>query len=566
MPGYGRTGRIWILLPEFYDAFKEWQEQNLASLLSISLKMQKLDNFTQAEELQQNIIMYGNVLEEKYGMAGSEAIHQLEECCETIYRLSVGEISVAQCGVVLQEQLKVFGEMVVAAKKKRERHISIVLIAKDEDRDICEWLDYHRMIGVEHFYVYDNGSRPSFRYLLEPYIRNGLVTYHWFPGELKQLEAYNHALKNYALDTRYMAFIDADEFLVSVSGAPICGVIDDIMNEYNKREKRIPGQAGGIGVNWRCYGSSGYVEAADGLLMETHTMRAQDMQEDNCHIKTICNPRVVRSFPMTPHNCEYEKGYYTISENGSFIPGAFFYDSQCNRLRINHYYMKSEKEYFEKVKRGWPIWKHSEIPDETIRQQFAKLCDVYNAVLDEILVPYGKRMREMPSAGLKYAMYDGEDYKFLCRLIAEKGAKSVLDIGLLLKRLGLLCRQLGAVSVPEEVKLIGVGFSDDTGIPVYEVIYQELHTLEEWLDAPQRETEHYDIMSLLHVKPFVPPGVWNRLLDFGKSKCDYLLLDEWEICESERNAGNDEAGRNDESERKDVAMRRIYRVYVRTEK
>ncbi|MGN0346907.1 MAG: glycosyltransferase family 2 protein [Lachnospiraceae bacterium] len=546
------------MLPEFFDEFKKWYEQNLVSLLTISVKMQKMDTFTQAEELQQNIILFGNHLEEKYHMEDSDAIHKLEECCETIYRLSAGEITAPECGTLLRAQLKEFGKMMVAARERLERHTSIVLIAKNEDRDICEWLDYHRMIGIEHFYIYDNGSEPSFRFLLEPYICNGLVTYHWFPGEVKQLEAYNHALKNYEMDTRYMAFIDADEFLVSVEGRPICQVIDEIIDGYNRRKKRLSGQAGGIGVNWRSYGSSGYVEPAEGSVIETHTLRARDMEEDNIHIKTICNPRVVRCFPSTPHDCEYEKGYYTISENGSCIPGPFFFDSQCRRLRINHYYMKSEKEYFEKVRRGWPIWKHKEIPDEDIQLMFRDLCDAYNAVSDDILVPYGKKMREMPSAGLKYAMYCRKDYETFCAQIAQKKAKRVLDVGMLLKRFGLLSRQYEANAIEDDVVLVGIFFPDDTPVPAYRVIYNKQYSLEEWLSEREREKEHYDLMNLIHAKPFVSPRIWNRLLEFGKSKCDYILLDEWESGGTNGSAALGEIGGNTSPER-------IYKVYSRRE-
>ena len=46
--------------------------------------------------------------------------------------------------------------------KKKERktlyYSSICAIFKDEARFLREWLEYHRLIGIEHFYLYNNFS------------------------------------------------------------------------------------------------------------------------------------------------------------------------------------------------------------------------------------------------------------------------------------------------------------------------------------------------------------------------------------------------------------------------
>ena len=65
-----------------------------------------------------------------------------------------------------------------------------------------------------------------------------------------------------------------------------------------------------------------------------------------------------------------------------------FFDSKCNKLRINHYYMKSKKEYFEKLKRGWPICKHEEFSMEQMEKMFREKCDAGNIVYDAIMLRY----------------------------------------------------------------------------------------------------------------------------------------------------------------------------------
>ena len=47
---------------------------------------------------------------------------------------------------------------------------------KNEGRYLREWLEYHRLVGVDYFYLYDNGSRDRSVQVLQPYIREGLIT------------------------------------------------------------------------------------------------------------------------------------------------------------------------------------------------------------------------------------------------------------------------------------------------------------------------------------------------------------------------------------------------------
>lgn len=375
------------MLPEIYKEFSNFILTTKNDAFKILNVLKDNPDAELYSSYQEYIIGFGTVLENQYGFEGSKIITEIETHCEDIYN--------ALCSTNYEESyqklvdgftniINDIGKTVV----EKDTHTAIVLIAKDENRDIKEWLEYHLIVGIEHFYIYDNGSHESFKKILDSYIEKGIVTYHWFPGELKQLEAYNHAIEHYKKDVRYMAFIDADEFLVSMEDKKIPQVIDAIIDKYENGKYKISGHAGGIGINWRNYGTSGNIESADELVIKSHIMRTFDDNEINVHIKTIANPRVLRGFSNTPHAPEYEKGYYSISENGSYIPSAFFFDSKCELIRINHYYMKSEKEYFEKVRRGWPIWKHEEKSEEWIRNQYEIRLEEYNKVEDDILVKY----------------------------------------------------------------------------------------------------------------------------------------------------------------------------------
>ena len=58
-------------------------------------------------------------------------------------------------------------------------------IYRDEAAYLREWVEFHRVVGVERFYLYDNHSVDDHRHALAPYIADGTVVLHdWplFPG------------------------------------------------------------------------------------------------------------------------------------------------------------------------------------------------------------------------------------------------------------------------------------------------------------------------------------------------------------------------------------------------
>lgn len=91
--------------------------------------------------------------------------------------------------------------------------LAVVAILKNEGPYLKEWLDYHLLAGVDHFYIYDNDSTDNQAEVAKPYVEAGLVDYIPFPGQAMQFAAYNDAVKKFKFQSRYMAFIDGDEFI-----------------------------------------------------------------------------------------------------------------------------------------------------------------------------------------------------------------------------------------------------------------------------------------------------------------------------------------------------------------
>ena len=219
--------------------------------------------------------------------------------------------------------------------------LAVVAIMKNEGPYVKEWLDYHLLAGVDHFYIYDHESTDNFKEILKPYIDAGIVTYIFFPGELAQNATYNDAVNKYKFFCRYIAFIDADEFIFPQNNKSVVEVVDEILADKKN--------AGGLGINWRMFGSNN-LETADyskGVL-ERFTRRQENF---NIHVKTVANPRTVKSINI-PHFAFYFENFFAVNENGNPFQGAFNEPPTGAKICINHYHTKSKEEYLRKVQRG----------------------------------------------------------------------------------------------------------------------------------------------------------------------------------------------------------------------
>ncbi len=130
------------------------------------------------------------------------------------------------------------------AEEKKYR-VSVCAIFKDEAEFLKEWLEYHLMVGVEHFYLYNNNSEDEYQKILQPYIDKNLVTLvDWKPLQA-QMAAYRNAIEQFSGETRWMGFIDIDEFIVPLKGSNIY----DVLRPFNQK-------AGAVLVYWKFFGTS----------------------------------------------------------------------------------------------------------------------------------------------------------------------------------------------------------------------------------------------------------------------------------------------------------------------
>ncbi|MBQ0066258.1 MAG: glycosyltransferase family 92 protein [Firmicutes bacterium] len=228
---------------------------------------------------------------------------------------------------------------------KRRDELVIVSILKNEGPYIREWIEFYRLQGIDHFYLFDNESDDDMKSILEEYQDVTLIP---IPGKA-QIMAYNFALKAIKNYTKWIAFLDADEFLFPVRDE----TLKDILKEY----EAYPG----LGVNWVLYGPCGHEKKPKGLVMKSYTQTFKNRNHEmNCRIKSIVQPNKVLCITH-PHTPVYRNGQLAVNEKKEVISGTAMYaplgtactmTNSIERLRINHYWTKSLEELKEKCDKG----------------------------------------------------------------------------------------------------------------------------------------------------------------------------------------------------------------------
>jgi hypothetical protein len=231
--------------------------------------------------------------------------------------------------------------------------LAVCAIFRDEARFLAEWVCFHRVQGVERFYLYDNRSGDDWRSELEPEIEGGIVEIKHWPFVPGQPSAYEHCLRHRRDEARWIAFIDIDEFLFSPTGRPL----PEVLRSFDTHPAVI--------VNRRNYGTSGFEHPPEGLIVENYLWHGPE--ELHAGVKSIVNPRSAIGFGGAHW---FRLRGKAVGEDRRPVPWGVFGTLTTDLLRINHYYTKSEEDYWHKGEghgKGDPIPVDA-VKDETILQ------------------------------------------------------------------------------------------------------------------------------------------------------------------------------------------------------
>jgi len=268
-------------------------------------------------------------------------------------------------------------------------YLSICAIVHNEAYYIAEWLEYHLIIGVEKFFIYDNESDDNIKEILKPYINRGIVEYIYLSGKKLELykyksdkeryqelirwchnvqhHAYSEAVKKTKYSTFWLAFIDIDEFIVLTSKKTIPEFLHDFENQV------------GIELFWIMYGSSGHINKTEQLVIERFQHHSLPGYPENSQKKMIVNPRLV--FKQRTHNTWFFDFKKPVNSNKCINGDDVNYAPCHDKIRLNHYHSKSFEEWLLRRK-GDP----SAINNPIFIEEFNREQSERNIVKDDTIM------------------------------------------------------------------------------------------------------------------------------------------------------------------------------------
>lgn len=263
--------------------------------------------------------------------------NHLKPFAQNVFFNTVGQVAV-----------RMFGS---ADKRNLKYDVSLCLIFKDEGRFLKEWLDYHLTVGVDHFYLYDNNSTDDYKSIVQPYIDRGVVTLIAWPYQQAQVKCYRHCLETFCNETKWIGYIDADEF--------ICPKYAATVKEWLAAYAKFPA----VMIDWLQFGTNGLI---DHDYSKPVIEQYFSCWENFWMGKSFVNTRYRISNWHTQYFHHHSYVYYkvfgirmsmpAVNQFGFISPMGHAWGGGKDRvgnasIHINHYYTKAWNVYREKMQR-----------------------------------------------------------------------------------------------------------------------------------------------------------------------------------------------------------------------
>ena len=245
-------------------------------------------------------------------------------------------------------------------KEKRTYHISLCIMFKDEAVYLREWIEYHRMVGVDHFYLYDNNSSDGFESVIGDYLQEGVVTLIHWTKEHAQVEGYEDCIRRFQSESDWIGFIDVDEFLVPVAEESLVSFLDRFSNRP------------AVQVYWKLFGSGGMLNRdTKRLVTEDFVVASEKLYSKG---KCFFNSNYDYLFDSELNKSMFH--YLWTVSGGKAIPPVDVFDHTAfknwypNRrkeqipVQLNHYVLKSLEEHRQKDIKGDVYYDHPTHGDE----------------------------------------------------------------------------------------------------------------------------------------------------------------------------------------------------------
>ncbi|MBA4750056.1 MAG: glycosyltransferase family 92 protein [Alphaproteobacteria bacterium] len=217
--------------------------------------------------------------------------------------------------------------------KKPKYYLTLVAVFRNEAPYLKEWIEFYRLQGVEHFYLYNHLSKDSYKEVLSRYMEEGIVELHEVisePQTLKewhnlQISVYEETAKRAAQDIEWLIVVDTDEFLYPTQALSLKAAL---LN-YN--------DVACLSVPWQIFGSGNTQRLEQGHLLIEDLIMASP--KEDTFVKGIVKPRYVSSF-TDPHFPVLKQGYAQVTEDKTYFQGTHAPKVTHNFFKLNHYWAR----------------------------------------------------------------------------------------------------------------------------------------------------------------------------------------------------------------------------------
>ena len=241
-------------------------------------------------------------------------------------------------------------------------------IVRNEDEYIIQWIEYHTLLGIDKFIIYDNsgnkdanpkpghllgkGKNSNLQQLLSSYVNSGRVIILDWPFEEKFQQTHqNHSI--WAFKTaKYIGFFDIDEYINPQTNEFL---ILEILGNYFIKEKLNHIDIGGVKLANRFFYSTSHRDESQYKFLSIY------------YANRRFNFKRGKSF-ITPSNVNC----YSVHEVTS---GSKLIDIGHHKIYFNHYY------YLNKFERGRSVFNFTRKIDKSI-QRFVKMLAIKGLPID----------------------------------------------------------------------------------------------------------------------------------------------------------------------------------------
>jgi hypothetical protein len=227
---------------------------------------------------------------------------------------------------------------------KHRYNLSIISCFKNEAPYMKEWIEYHLMMGFEHFYLYNNNSDDNFREVLQPYIESGRVTLTEWPQVPAQQAAFEDFYARFRHESQWVSFLDLDEFY--------CPLREVSVAEWLAKQPAYPVHM----IYWQMFGTSGRMQHDTGQLITEQCTVAWPKLDSIGKLIYNTDYDIAEFTRAMIHTFDVKVGPLRVPPMNQFgrlvIYDIHLTGGRERTIQCNHYWSKSYLDYESKHRKG----------------------------------------------------------------------------------------------------------------------------------------------------------------------------------------------------------------------